>query len=67
MANSKLSVYNSHVCRLIVDDQLYAFKITNRQGEYVFACENDLELEEWIIALNRQIEEFSVYDESRKL
>ena len=48
MKDFTISIFNSSVSRLIVDDQLYAFKITNRYLDCIIACEDDEELDSWM-------------------
>jgi len=49
-----------------MDDQLFVLKITNRQGEFIFACDNEFELEDWINKINLQIREYASLDETKK-
>ncbi|CAD8067129.1 unnamed protein product [Paramecium primaurelia] len=66
MANSQLSLFNSTLEQLKVDDQLYSFKIINKQGEYIFACENQVELRDWIKKIKQQIDQYQSYEEIKQ-
>ncbi|CAK86161.1 unnamed protein product (macronuclear) [Paramecium tetraurelia] len=66
MANSQISLFNSTLKQLQVDDQLYSFKIRNKSGEYIFACENQVELRDWIKKIKLQIEQYQSYQEIKQ-
>ncbi|CAD8061213.1 unnamed protein product [Paramecium primaurelia] len=66
MANSQLSLFNSTLEQLQVDDQLHSFKIKNKQGEYIFACDNNIELSDWINKIKLQIEQYQSYEEIKQ-